>query len=109
MQGGSFNVFIGQAAGQLVTSGNSNVFIGANTGTSISTPLLVVVVCWLAILFFRFGLFAPANGTVIAALMVAALSVAGAIFLILELDQPFDGLIQIPPGAMSAASSHLGK
>ena len=57
--------------------------------TSISTPFLVVVVCWLAIIFFSFGLFAPSNSTVIATLLVAALSVSGAIFLILELDPPF--------------------
>lgn len=48
---------------------------------------------WLAIIFVSFGLFAPSNGTVIAALMIAALSVSCAIFLILELDRLFDGLI----------------
>lgn len=64
-------------------------------GSSISIPLLVVVICWLAMLFFSFGLFAPANGVVINALLAAALSVAGAIFLVLEFDHPFSGLIQI--------------
>ena len=71
-------------------------------GSSISTPLLMVVVCWLAVLFFSFGLFAPSNGIAVTALMVAALSVAGAIFLILELDRPFGGLIRIPSDAMRA-------
>jgi hypothetical protein len=45
--------------------------------------------------FVSAGLFAPPNATVIIALMLAALSVSGAIFLILELDMPFDGVIQI--------------
>ena len=45
----------------------------------------VILVCWLAILFISFGLFAPANGTAVAALMVSALSASGALFLILEL------------------------
>jgi len=62
---------------------------------SISPALVVVVVCWLAILFFSFGLFAPANGTALMALVVGAISVAGAVFLILELDQPFGGFIRI--------------
>ena len=48
----------------------------AKAGTTIPTPLLVVVVCWLVIIFLSFGLFAPPNGTVIAALMAAALSVS---------------------------------
>ena len=47
------------------------------------------------ILFISFGLFAPPNRTVIATLIVCALSVSDAIFLILELAGPFDGLIQI--------------
>ena len=76
--------------------------------SSISMPLLVVVICWLTIIFFSFGLFAPANGTVITALMVAALSVAGAIFLILELDQPFGGLIKISNKPMLKTLNHLG-
>ena len=77
--------------------------------TSISLPMLLVVVCWLAILFFSFGLFCPGNATAIGALLVAALSVSGAIFLILELDHPFDGFIQISSGPMRTALSHLGR
>ena len=42
-------------------------------------------------------------------MLLTALSVSGAIFLILELDQPFDGLIQISSGPMRNALSHLGK
>jgi len=65
------------------------------SGSSISKPLLLVVIAWLAFIFLSFGLFAPPNATVMTALMVAALSVAGSIFLILELDRPFSGLIEI--------------
>lgn len=79
------------------------------SGHAISTSFLVVVVAWLSILFVSFGLFAPANGTAIAALLVSALSVSGAIFLILELDHPFDGLISISSHAMHIALTHLGK
>src|SRR5215469_4377426 len=51
----------------------------------ISWPLLAVLVFWLAIVFASFGLFAPPNATVIATLFLCALSVSGAIFLILEM------------------------
>jgi hypothetical protein len=52
-------------------------------GSFISMPLLAVLVFWLVIIFSSFGLFAPRNATAIATLFVCALSVSGAIFLIL--------------------------
>lgn len=88
--------------------GQMRWLLSAQSGSSISTPLLVIVVCWLAILFFSFGLFAPANGTAVIAMLVAALSIAGAIFLILELDHPFGGVIQIPSQIMTNVLAHLG-
>jgi len=78
------------------------------SGPSIATPLVVIVVCWLAILFFSFGLFGPSNSTAVAALLVAALSVSAAIFLILELDRPFDGLIRVSNQPVLNALSQLG-
>ncbi|CAN5693793.1 hypothetical protein BH09VER1_BH09VER1_04320 [soil metagenome] len=79
------------------------------SGSAISAPLLAVVIGWLAVLSASFGLFAPANGTARAALLICALSVSGAIFLILELDQPFSGLIQVSKQPMEMALAHLGK
>ena len=55
------------------------LLFGQQAGNAIQTPLLVVLVFWLAALFASFGLFAPRNATVIAVLCVSALSVAGAI------------------------------
>ncbi len=78
-------------------------------GTSIQWPFLAIVVFWLMIIFVSFGLFAPANLSVIVALCVAALSVAGSIFLILEMDQPYSGLIKVPSAAMRTALSELGQ
>lgn len=78
------------------------------TESSISLPMLIVLIAWLAIIFMSVGLFAPPNATVVIALMLSALSVAGAIFLILELDMPFDGVIQISSAPMRNALNHLG-
>jgi len=77
--------------------------------SSVSLPMLIVVISWLAIIFVSLGLFAPPNYTVIVALMLAVFSVSGAIFLILELDQPFDGMIQISSAPMRNALQHLGQ
>jgi hypothetical protein len=78
-------------------------------GASIPVPFLVVLVFWLCIIFASFGLFAPRNATVIAALCVSALSVAGAIFLILELDRSFEGLLQVSSAPLRAALAQLGR
>jgi hypothetical protein len=77
-------------------------------GSSISAPLLVVVVLWLAAVFLGLGLLAPPNPTVIAAVFICALSVSGAIFLMLEMDRPFDGIIHLSSAPLRAALEHLG-
>ena len=67
----------------------------AQSVTSIARQLLLAVASWLVAIFFSFSLLAPRNATATAALLVSALSVAGAIYLLLELDQPFGGLIRV--------------
>ena len=81
----------------------------AQKGSSISTPMLVVVIFWLTTIFISFGLFAPTNLTVVATQCLCALAIAGAVFLVLELDRPFGGLIQLPSTAMRNTLEHLGK
>ncbi len=76
---------------------------------SIPFPYLVVLVFWLTVLFISFGLFAPTNLTVIGALFVCALSVGGALFLIVDLDQPYEGLIQVSPELLRSSIHQLGK
>jgi hypothetical protein len=65
------------------------------TASSIQTPFLLVVVLWLGIIFASFGLFSPRNWTVYSVIGLSALSLSTAVFLILELDQPFSGAIRI--------------
>ena len=75
---------------------------------TISMPLLVVVVSWLTLIFVGFGLLSPRNGTVVTgALFLCALCVSGAIFLILEMDRPLDGMIRISDAPMRAALAIL--
>jgi Protein of unknown function (DUF4239) len=81
----------------------------SSVGTSVPGPFLVVLVFWLTMIFVSFGLFAPRNATVIVALCVCALSVAGAIFLILEMDSPFEGLMKISPDPLRYAYARINQ
>jgi len=76
---------------------------------SIPISLLVVLVAWLSVIFGTFGLFAPRNGTIIAAFVVCALSTAGAIFLIEELSTPLYGIARVSVAPMRNALGHLGE
>jgi hypothetical protein len=71
--------------------------------------MLVVLVAWLTIIFISFGLFAPRNMTVVVSLFVSALSVSGAIFLILEMYSPYAGLIHVSAAPLRAVLAHLGQ
>ncbi|HMG04969.1 MAG TPA: hypothetical protein VK581_05875 [Chthoniobacterales bacterium] len=98
-----------QALQSTIELGQMYWLLFQQAGTAISTPLLIVVVFWLAMIFLSFGLFTPRNGTAITALMASALSVCAAIFLLLELDHPFRGLIGISSEPMRNALAHLGR
>jgi Protein of unknown function (DUF4239) len=91
-------VDIGQMRWLLIEQGYSPV----------STPLVIVVVFSLTITFTSFGIHSPRNGTLIATVFLAALSVSGVMFLILEMYRPFGGLIQISSASIRAALAHLG-
>lgn len=98
-----------QALGIVLGLGQTRWLQFAQMATSISMPLLVMLVFWLTALFTSFGLFAPPNGTVVCSLMVAALSATGAILLILEMHTPYGGLIEISSAPLRAALMQLGK
>jgi hypothetical protein len=67
------------------------------------TLFLVILVFWLVIFFLCFGLFAESNGTVIGILFVCCLSVCCAIFLVLEMSHPLQGMIRLSSAPLRAA------
>ena len=79
------------------------------SGGAVPMPFLAVVIFWLTVTFASFGLYAPRNFTVILVLFVAALSVGAAVFLILELDSPFDGVIRVSSAPLRYALANLGQ
>ena len=84
------------------------LFAQAGKG-SIPGPFLVVLVCWLTIIFSTFGLFSPRNGTVIIVMVICALSAAAALYLIAELDKPYGGLIKISSAPLRDALAVVGR
>jgi hypothetical protein len=73
----------------------TRLLLFTEAGAAIPVPFLVVLIFWLAIIFASFSLFADNNATTVVALGIFALSASAAIFLILELGQPFTGLMRI--------------
>ena len=86
----------------------TRLLLFAQTNNSIPMPFLVVLIFWLTIIFASFSLFAQPNAIVVGSLFVFALSAAGAIYLILELGQPFAGLMQISSAPLRNALVPLG-
>jgi Na+/H+ antiporter NhaC len=72
-------------------------------GGSIPIPFLIILVFWLSAIFVSFTLFAQTNLIVMASLFVGALSFASAIFLVLELGDPFSGLMGISSATLRGA------
>ena len=74
---------------------------------SISKPFMIVLVLWLMFIFASFSMSAKANPTLVIVLFICAFSAASAIYLIVELGQPFDGLMQIPSEPLRQALAPL--
>jgi len=98
-----------QALSMAVNLGQTRWLMYEQGVGSISRPMVVVMVFWLTIIFLSWGLFAPRNPTVLATLFTVALSVSGAMFLILEMYSPYSGLIQISSAPLRLALAHLGQ
>jgi hypothetical protein len=69
----------------------------------------MVVTFWICMLFLGFGLFARFNPTVTVALFIGALSVAGALFLILELTEPYSGIMRISGSPLRNAIAQMNR
>jgi len=81
----------------------------SNASGSVPRTFLVVVIFWLSMTFGSFGLSAPRNATVVTVFAISTFSVAAAVFLILELDAPFDGIIKISSEPFRYTIANLGK
>jgi hypothetical protein len=86
----------------------TRLLLYTEAGMTIPMPFLVVLTSWLAIIFASFSLFADNNATTVAALGIFALAASASVFLILELNQPFTGLMMISSAPLRGALAALG-
>jgi hypothetical protein len=75
----------------------------------VSWFLIAILVFWTASLFFGIGLYADSNAVVLAAMIFGALSIAFAIFLILEFGLPYNGLFKVTPAALQETIEFIDK
>lgn len=91
------------------TVSQSRVLAIEHRDNAIPAAFLIVLVAWLCAMFAGFGLFAPRNVVAVCTLLLGALSLSAAIFLIDELNDPFEGLVVIGRAPMDLALRQLGQ
>jgi hypothetical protein len=96
----------GEAAEELL---ESRWLAFAGSEASVPGLFLVVILFWLTITFVSFGLLATRNATIITVLFVCAVCVGSALFLILEMDRPFDGLLSVSADPLRYAHAHINQ
>ncbi len=99
------NLAIGEAESIM----RSRLLMLEQLGAPIPWPFLLVLIFWISMLFLGFGLFVRFNTTVTAALAVGAISVAAAIFLIMELGDPYRGFMRISDRPVLDALSQIDR
>ncbi len=98
-----------QALSMAIKLGQTRSLMFAQKASSVPMPLVAMLVLWLTLLFMSFGLFVRPNVTVVVSLFASALAVCAAIFLILEMYQPYTGLIHVSEAPLRAALAQLGQ
>jgi hypothetical protein len=97
------------AAAHAGAMAQTRLIISLQLASPVSWPLVVIVVSWALILFCGFGVLSRINATTVVALGFGAFAVGSALFLILELSQPFTGVFRIPPAAVDEMLASLDK
>jgi hypothetical protein len=92
-----------RAIAAYMEAAQTRLLLFTQSGGAIPTPFLIILVFWLSAIFVSFTLFARTNPVVMASLLVCAVSFAGALFLVLELDNPFTGLMGISSATLRSA------
>lgn len=98
-----------EAVSQLWTLAQLRGLFIAQTGTTILQPLLFVMIFWITSIFFSWGLFSRVNAVSVTTFFVAALCVSGAIFLILEMYTPYEGLLRLSSAPLRIAYDSLAR
>lgn len=82
------------------------LLVGSGRAT-LAWPFVSVMTGWLVLVFAVFGLSSPSNRVIYVVIALSAVSVSVAVWLIVELDSPLTGLIQVSSTAMQEALLHM--
>ena len=74
---------------------------------TIAWPLILAMCAWLAVIFAVFGLLSPRNEVVHLSIVICALCVASAVFLINDFNSPLDGVMHISSQPMRDTLGHI--
>jgi hypothetical protein len=80
-----------------------------DSGGSLSTPFYLILVFWLAVVFASFGLSAPHNLLSYVTITLGGLAIASAIYVIVDLDQPFGGIFSVSSQPLRDALTQLNQ
>jgi Protein of unknown function (DUF4239) len=84
-----------QASGLLISVGEVRWLMIEEAAVKINPLVILVLDFWLTVLFVSWGLYSPRNATALTALVVTAVAVSAAIFLIVELYTPYTGILRV--------------
>ena len=82
------------------------IIVGQAEGT-IPRPLVAMLVAWLVLIFASYGYRAPRNALVVTCFLGASLLFAGAFYLILDMDRPFAGPVQVSPAPLQRVLAEM--
>jgi hypothetical protein len=87
--------------------GQERVLTSEHEQSSVPTTLVVVVIVWIMLIFVGLGAFAMHNRSVMIVLLCCALAFSGSIFLILELETPYTGVVRVSGQPLIQAASEF--
>ena len=86
----------------------NRVLTAERQDSSVPVALLVIVCGWVVVIYIGLGAFTVINKSVNVALAICALAFACSIFIILELDTPFSGVVGVSNKSVLRAQAELG-
>ena len=87
----------------------TRLLMSLQLSSPVAWPLIISVLGWSMFLFCGFGVLSGANPTTVVALGLGAVSVVSAMFLVLDLSQPYSGLFRVPATALQQTIEAIDK
>lgn len=88
--------------------GQARWYLLEELDSTIPQPFLAIMVFWLMLILFSYGLFTPRNATVLTVLALCTVSLASSVYLVLEMDDSLEGPISISTEPLRKALAQLG-